>query len=105
MSDCEDEFLSDCSQMSAATVEDSEEETYEYEYEEQDDFFDDTNEDSDDMNEEKEDDSENAFHQAILSFEDGEFDDALELFSRVLELLRNSRKRMQLLYVGYPVNE
>ena len=27
MSDCEDEFLSDCSQMSAATVEDSEEET------------------------------------------------------------------------------
>ena len=91
--------------MSAATVEDSEDETYEYEYEEQDDFFDDTNEDSDDMNEEKEDDSENAFHQAILSFEDGEFDDALELFSRVLELLRNSRKRMQLLYVGYPVNE
>ena len=78
MSDCEDEFLSDCSQMSAATVEDSEEETYEYE--EEDGFFDDTYEDSDDMNEEKEDDSENAFNQAILSFEDGDFDDALEFF-------------------------
>ena len=85
MSDCEDELLSDCSQMSVATVEDSEEETFEYEYEEQDGFFHDTNEDSDDMNEEKEDDSENAFQQAKLSFEDGEFDNALEFFSRVLE--------------------
>ena len=73
MSDCEDEFLSDCSQMSAATVEDSEDETYEYEYEEQDDFFHDTNEDSDDMNEEKEEKSylNESMKEAIKSH--GEF--------------------------------